>query len=279
MTAASGSIAIYDSDERVPPFVAVVRNLWRYRGLLRLLVVRDLTVRYKRSLLGVWWTLLNPMLTAGVMYIVFSNVFRFEIPGGLPFVVYLLSGILLVTFFAQGVNAVGVSLVSSASVISKIYVPPEVFALSAACAAAVNFSVSLLPLAAALLLTGVGISSGALLLFVPVLAMLCLVTGVGLLVATAAIRFPDTLDLAAVGVLLLSYLTPTFYPISIVPDKFLLFVLSNPLYSYLAVFRELSYGANAPWWCYIVMLTTAIGTLLLGAWTFTRRWPSLAALL
>lgn len=222
MTAASGSIAIYDSDERVPPFVAVVRNLWRYRGLLRLLVVRDLTVRYKRSLLGVWWTLLNPMLTAGVMYIVFSNVFRFEIPGGLPFVVYLLSGILLVTFFAQGVNAVGVSLVSSASVISKIYVPPEVFALSAACAAAVNFSVSLLPLAAALLLTGVGISSGALLLFVPVLAMLCLVTGVGLLVATAAIRFPDTLDLAAVGVLLLSYLTPTFYPISIVPDKFLL---------------------------------------------------------
>jgi ABC-type polysaccharide/polyol phosphate export permease len=271
---------LYDSDTRYPPVVAELRNLHAYRGLLKLLVIRDITVRYKRSVLGLWWTLLNPLLTTAIMYLVFSQIFRFEIPGGAPFAVYLLSGVLLINFFALALNAVGVSLVSSAGIITKVYVPAEVFAVSAAVAAGVNFTFSLVPLVAVLLITGVGIPWTALLVPVPAVAMLLLVTGVGLLVATAAIRFHDTLDLVAVLVVLLGYLTPTFYPLSIVPAHFQWVIMSNPLYSYLTIFRQLMYSAPAaPWWCWLVMGATSIGALSLGAWTFSRRWRSLAVLL
>ncbi len=270
---------VYDSDHRLPPLVDEVSQLVRYRDLLRLLVVRDLTLRYKRSLLGVWWTLLNPLLTTTVMWIVFSNIFRFP-TGNVPFIVYLLSGVLLLNFFAQGINGVGVSLVSSANILTKVYVPPVVFAVSAALAAAVNFLVSLLPLLAVQLATGTAIPLTALLVPLPGLALLALVTGLGLLVAAAAIRFADTLDLVAILVVLVGYLTPTFYPVEIVPERFVFVIEANPLYSYLLVFRSLMYGGDlGPWWAWTVMASTAVVSLLAGTWVFSRRWRSLAVML
>ena len=284
MTAVSSesrqSLVFYDSDHRRPPLVDEAVHLWQYRGLLKLLVVRDLTLRYKRSLLGVWWTLLNPLLTTAVMWVVFSAIFRFEIPGGVPYVLYLTSGVLLLNFFAQGINTVGQSLVASSAVISKVYVPPEVFAVSAAAAAGSNFVISLVPLFLVALLTGWGVPLTAPLVVLPALALLMLVTGLGLLVATAAIRFADTLDLAALGVVLLGYLTPTFYPISIVPEAYRTAFQFNPLYAYLAVFRDVGYGGSAaPWWAWVVMGTTSLGALAIGTYVFSRRWRSLAAML
>lgn len=270
---------IYDSEMRLPPLVEEATLLWKFRDLLRLLIVRDLTLRYKRSLLGVWWTLLNPLLTSAVMWIVFSNIFRFP-TGDVPFIVYLLSGILLVTFFSQGLNTVGVSLISSSSVLTKVYVPPVVFAAAAAVAAGVNFAISLLPLLLAQLLTGVGIPWTALLTPIPLLALLFLVSGLGLLVASAAVQFVDTLDIVAILVVLLGYLTPTFYPITIVPDRFRFFIEMNPLYSYLLVFRGLIYdGSFAPWWAWVVMGSTSLVALMVGTWVFSRRWHSLAVML
>lgn len=271
---------VYDSDERPPPLVAEAMHLWEYRGLLRLLVVRDLTLRYKRSILGVWWTLLNPLLTTGVMWLVFSAVFRFQIPGGVPYILYLTSGVLLLTFFSQGINTVGQSLVASAPVISKVYVPPEVFAVSASTAAAMNFAISLIPLFLLALLTGWGIPLSAPLVLLPAAALLMLVTGLGLLVATSAIRFADTIDLTALAVVLLGYLTPTFYPVTIVPDEYRGLMKLNPLYSYLLVFRDLAYGGPAaPWWAWAVMVGTSLGALVLGTYVFGRRWRVLAAML
>ncbi|GAC1610526.1 MAG: ABC transporter permease [Mycobacteriales bacterium] len=278
--AAAGSALVYDSDVRLPPLVNELVQLRRYRGLLRLLVVRDLTLRYKRSLLGVWWTILNPLLTTGVMWVVFSAIFRFRTPGAVPFIVYLLSGVLMVTLFQQGINVVGQSVVGSAAVLTKVYVPPEVFAVSAGVAAACNFMLAMLPLLVIQLATGAGIPWTILLVPIPVVAMLALVTGLGLLVATAAIRFADALDLVAIGVVMIGYLTPTFYPITIVPDRYRAAIESNPIYSYLTVFRQLCYGGPAAaWWMWVMMLATAAVALALGAWTFSRRWPHLAALL
>lgn len=267
---------VYDSARRRPPLLTEVRNLYAYRGLLKLLVTRDITLRYKRSVLGVWWTLLNPLLTTAVLWLIFSQVFRFEIPGA-PFIVYLLSGVLLVTYFSQGVTSVSSSLVSNAGVLTKVYVPPEVFATAAAAAAAVNFLLSLLPLIVIQLVLAVGVPWSALLLPVPVLAMLALITGLGLLVATAAMRFTDALDLVAIFVLLLGYLTPTFYPLSIVPPEFRGVIYTNPLYSFVEVFRGLVYGGElAPLWNWVVMFGTGAVVLALGTYVFSRKWSSLA---
>ena len=271
---------VYDSDQPRRPIVTELSNLWAYRGLLKLLVTRDLTVRYKRSTLGVWWTLLNPLLTMTVLWIVFSQFFRFEMPGDVPYVAYLLSGILLITFFAQGVIATGSSIVNSASVLSKVYVPAEVFAVAASVAALVNFVISLIPLLAIQLITGVGIPWTVFLVPIPAFFLLLLVAGLGLLVASAAVYFYDVLDLTAVLTQLLGYLTPTFYPISIVPERFLPLIYANPLYSYLTVFRGFIYeGAFAPTWMFGVMIGTSIVVLLTGVWVFTRSWKNLVVVL
>jgi ABC-type polysaccharide/polyol phosphate export permease len=274
------STFVYDSDQARRPLVSELRNLWNYRGLLRLLVTRDLTVRYKRSTLGVWWTLLNPLLFMAVLWMVFGQFFRFEIPGDVPYIVYLLSGIVFMTFFSQGLTATGSSIVNSSPILTKVFVPPEVFALSTSVAALANFGISLLPLLVVQLLTGVGVPWTVLLVPLPALCMLMLVAGLGLLVASAAVFFYDVLDLTAVFVQILTYLTPTFYPISIVPDQFIPVVQANPLYSFLLVFRGFVYeGVFAPGWAFAVMIGTAVGFLLLGAWVFARSWKSLVILI
>lgn len=274
------TIDYYDSDTTRKPLASEISNLWTHRGLIKLTVQRDLTVRYKRSTLGVWWTLLNPLLTTGVMWIVFGNFFRFEIPGDLPYVVYLLSGILLITYFTQAVMASGSAIVNSAGILTKVYVPPEVFSVSAAVAAAVNFLISLVILMVVQLATGVGIPWTVVLVPIPIIAMLAITAGLGLLIAAAAVHFFDVLDLTGVILQLVSYLTPTFYPISIVPEGFRWLIYANPMYSYLTVFRDLAYGnAGAEPWMWIYMLASAVVVLVVGVYVFSRSWRRLVVLL
>lgn len=270
---------VYDSDQARTPLVTEFRNLWAYRGLLRLLITRDLTVRYKRSALGVWWTLLNPLMTMAVLWIIFSQVFRFQTPG-VPFAIYLLSGMLVVTFFAQGVAATGSAMVNNANVLSKVYVPGEVFAFSSGIAAAANFLISIIPLLIFQLVMGVGVPWTAILIPIPLIALTAFTVGVGLVIAAAAIYFYDVLDLTNVFIQLISYLAPTFYPIDIVPEHFRIFIFINPLYSFLKVFRGFVYeGAFAPGWNFAVMGLSAVIMLGLGMWVFSKSWKNLVVLL
>lgn len=271
----------YDSDKARRPLISEIQNIWNNRSLIRLIVGRDLTVRYKRSILGVWWTFLNPLLTTGVMWIVFGQFFRFEIDGGAtPYIVYLLSGILLITYFAQATLAAGSAIVNSAGILTKVYVPPEVFSFSAAAAAAANFMISLIILLVVQLVTGVGIPWTLVLVPIPVVAMLALTAGLGLLIASAAVRFFDVIDFTGVLIQAISYLTPTFYPLSIVPDSWLWLIRLNPLYSYLTVFRAWVYQGTMPAaWSLTYMVLTAIVSLALGVWVFSRSWKSLVVVL
>lgn len=274
------SSLVYDSDQRRRPVITELRNLWVYRGLLRLLVGRDLTLRYKRSTLGIWWTLLNPLLFMGVLWMVFGQFFRFEIPGDFPYIVYLLSGILFITFFTQGVLATGSSIVNSSSILTKVYVPPEVFAFSSSVAALVNFGISLILLVIVQIVTGVGVPWTIVLVPIPALFTLMVIAGFGLLVASAAVFFFDVLDFTGVLMQLVTYLTPTFYPISIVPEQFVPVVQANPLYAFLLIFRGFMYeGVFAPMWAFAVMIGTGVVVLLLGAWVFTKSWKSLVVLI
>lgn len=274
------TLPVYDSAQTRTPLVTEFRNLWRYRGLLRLLVARDLTVRYKRSVLGVWWTLLNPLLTTGIMWVVFGGLFgaRFGTGDADPYILYLLSGVLLFTFFSQAVLATGAAITGASEILSKVYVPTEVFATAAALAGAVNFGISLGPLLVIQLVIGQGIPATVPLILLPTAAMLALVTGLGMLVAAAAAFFYDVIDLTRVLVQLLNYLTPVFWPLGIVPERFLPFVYANPLYSYFDVFRSYMYrGTMPPAWELGVMAGTAVAVLALGVWVFSRAWRSLVS--
>jgi len=270
----------YDSDKARKPIASEVANLWAHRGLIRLIVTRDLTVRYKRSSLGVWWTLLNPLLTTGVMFLIFGHFFRFKIPGDTPYIVYLLSGVLLLTYFAQAVLASGSAIVNSAGILTKVYVPPEVFSVASAIAASVNFMISLMILLVIQVATGIGIPWTVVFVPIPALAMLALTAGLGLLIAAAAVHFFDVLDLTGVAIQLISYLTPTFYPLSFIPEAYWWIIQLNPLYSYLTVFRQVVYGnAGAELWMWAYMFGSAVIVLVLGVYVFSRSWRRLVVLL
>ena len=224
-------------------------------------------------MLGVWWTLLNPLLTAAVMWLVFSQIFR-RVSEDIPFIVYLLSGILIVsTFFAQGVLAAGSSLMTGGNILSKIRVPGEVFAFTAAMAAMVNFLFGLIPLLIIMMLTGTPIPWTVLLVPIPTLAMLALVTGVGMLLAAAAVHFYDVLDFSRVLLQLSIWLVPTFYPLEMIPENLQWLIKINPLYSYLQVFRGFFFrGEFAPTWNFVYMISSALIFLTLGVWVFSRSW-------
>ncbi len=238
--------------------------------------MRDLTLRYKRSVLGVWWTVLNPLLTAAVMWLVFSQIFR-RVSEDIPFIIYLLSGILLIsTFFAQGVIAAGSSLMSSGGILSKIRVPGEVFAFTAALAAGVNFAIGIVPVLIIMVLTGTPIPWTIILIPIPAFAMLALVTGVGMMIAAAAVHFYDILDFVRVILQLVIWMVPTFYPLEMIPEKYQFVIKLNPLYSYLEVFRGFLYrGSFAPGWNFAVMAVSAIVFLIIGVWVFSKSWRSM----
>ena len=272
------TIPIYDSAAPRRPIVDPFINIWESRSLIGLLVARDLTLRYKRSVLGIWWTVLNPLLTTLVYWFVFSAIFQRQGEGEAPFIVYLLSGTLLISsFFSQGSVAGGSSLIGSRSILSKIRVPGESFAVTAALAAGVNFLIGLIMLALIQLATGWGIPWTVVLVPIPAIAMLFLVTGFGMLIASAAIHFYDVLDLVRVLLQMAIWLVPTFYPIDIVPDNLQVLIKVNPLYSYLVVFRGFMYdGVFAPTWNFAYMGVSAIVMLLLGVWVFSRSWRNAA---
>jgi ABC-type polysaccharide/polyol phosphate export permease len=265
---------IYDSQARGKVFADTFRAFWDYRELIRLLVKRDIAVRYKRSFLGLLWTLLNPLLTSLVLWFVFIEIFSAKLPDGTQFAPYLLAGVLLITFFTQGFNQAADSISQGSAILMKIYVPPQVFAFAGAVSNAVNFCFGLFALAFISLITGDGISLLAPLTVAVIFFMLMYVTGLGLLVSVAYVRYDDTRSIFAILISFMMYLSPIFYPKEILSGTMLNVVNANPLTSFLDVFRFVfSNTGSASWadWVYMGGFSTVI--LFLGIRSFAKAWP------
>ena len=164
----------------------------KYLPLIRLLVNRELTLRYKRSVIGIGWTLLNPILTSAVLWYVFSFVFASRLPSGQQFAPYLMAGILMNTFFNQSLTQAADSIAGNGGVLTKIYVPPQIFAISSALAGLANFFIGMLPLALVCLISGQTPAWTLPLVLVVGLALAFLTAGLGLALSILFIRFDDT---------------------------------------------------------------------------------------
>ncbi len=265
---------VYDSQARGKVFADTFRAFWDYRELIALLVKRDIAVRYKRSFLGLLWTLLNPLLTSLVLWFVFIEIFSARLPDGTQFAPYLLAGVLLVTFFTQGFNQAADSIAQGSGILMKIYVPPQVFAFAGAVSNAVNFCFGLFALAFISLVTGDGISLLFPLTVVVILFMLMYVTGLGLLVSVAYVRYDDTRSIFAILISFMMYLSPIFYPKEILNETMLRVVNINPLTSYLDVFRYVfSNTGSASWGDWVYMSSFSVVILFLGIRSFAKAWP------
>ena len=252
----------------------------KYAQLIRLLVGRELTLRYKRSVIGIGWTLLNPMLTSFVLWVVFSFVFASRLPSGQQFAPYLMAGILLNTFFNQGLMQSAESIASNGGVLTKIYVPPQIFAISAALAGLVNFFIGMIPLAIVVFISGQTLAWTLPLVLVVGICLAFLTAGLGLALSIMFIRFDDTRNIVNVFLMILMYFTPVFYPISILSERLQTIISYNPLTSYLDVFRwAFSNNATVTLFDWGYMISTSLISIAIGTYVFKKYWPRTVAML
>ena len=247
-----------------------MNEIFRYRDLVLTLVARDLKVRYRRSAIGFLWTMLQPLLMMLVFHLVFSALFRFNLPN---YPIYALAGILFWNFFSQSIVASMNSLRGNAQLLQKLPVPKIVFPLATVISGVVNLLLALLPLFLLMVVTAGPSSIRPALLFLPVSILLAALftLGAGLLLAPLAVFFSDVVELIGVLLSLVMYLTPIFYPKEIVPENLRWIVRFNPVRSILEVFRDPIYQGEIPPITHLsVCIGIAVLALVIGAVAFRK---------
>ncbi|MBE0697177.1 MAG: ABC transporter permease [Anaerolineaceae bacterium] len=256
----------YDSAVLKNPAVEECVEAWNYRHLIFQLTRRDVLTRYKRSVLGIAWTMLNPLGMMAVLTIAFSQIFRFNQPN---YPAYVLSGLLVWNFFSQTTTASMISLVWGGGLFKRIYIPRVVFALSTSMTGLVNLALTLVPMLIIMLFTGSPIRLTILFLPVPIIFLLCFSLGVSLIISTAAVYFPDVAEMYQILLTAWMYLTPVIYPSSMLPENLRFWLqLLNPMVQILNLFRiPLNEGRLPTWFELWPPLVTSLIILCIG-WIF-----------
>lgn len=259
----------YDSAQRGPLAVEELCGVLEYADLIYQLVQRDIVARYKRSVLGVAWTLLNPLGMMLVMTIVFSQLFHSVI--GYP--TYLLSGLIAWTFFSQSTSSSLQQTVWGSALLHRIYIPRTTFVIAAIGTGLVNLLLSFIPLVVIMFLTGISLRWSAIILPVGILLLACFSLGMGLLLSAITMYFPDTADMYQVILAAWMYLTPIIYPVGIIPETYRDWLLySNPMYYLIEIFRQPLYDGVFPAWPMLAIGTSvSFLTLLIGWLVFSSK--------
>jgi lipopolysaccharide transport system permease protein len=259
----------YDSAKQHSPLVTEILDLYRYRDLLSLLVKKNIKRRYKRSVIGVAWTLLSPLLTMAFLAIAFSNLFRFSLP---RYPVYLLAGIIYWNFFSQTTQDAMHTLIEGGSLIKKIYIPRTIFGLSAIGNGLVNLLLALIPLTLIVIILGHSLTSALFFLPLALVITALFAFGVGLFLSAVAVFFIDVVYIYQVFLGAWFYLTPVIYPKEILPNKYLWYLNLNPMYTMLEIFRLPIYSGVLPGRNTIfAAVTWALFSLFWGFWFFTKK--------
>ena len=219
------------------------RNFSKYRPLIRELVTRDLKVKYRRSVLGYVWSILNPLLMMLLQTLVFSYMFRFDIPN---FPLYLICGNTLFNFFNESTNMGMGSVLGNSSLIKKVYVPKFIFPISRVVSSFVNLLFSLAAIILVMLITRATFYWTIFLSWLPLVLLFFFSCGLGLLLSALAVYFRDMMHLYSILTMGWMYATPLFYPITALPETLQKLMKLNPLYHYINLFRNLMMYGNIP---------------------------------
>lgn len=221
----------------------ILNNFLKYRYFLWELIKRDFQKKYYKSVLGVLWTILNPLLMMAIITIVFSALFDRSIA---HYPVYYLTGTLIFNFNREASTQAIYAVTGNAGLIKKIYVPQYFFCLSKAVLALINCLFSLIPLVIVMLVTGAPISWTFALIPIPLFLTLLFTTGLSLALSAAAVYFRDLEHLYGIIMTAWMYLTPLFYPVSIVPAHWRFLWDFNPMAHYVEMMRAVAYAGVLP---------------------------------
>lgn len=240
-----------------------------YQALVYELVSRDIKVRYKRSFLGMLWTIVNPLLYMAVMTLVFSRLFRFQIEN---YTTYFLTGNILFSFFTESSTNALYSIVDNGNLIKKVYIPKYLFPFSKVMSSVVNVFFSMIALLLVMFITRVPLKFTFLLTPVVLIYLVMFSLGLGLILSTVMVFFRDIAQLYSIITLLWMYLTPIFYPVDLLEETAPWALTFNPLYHYVSYFRSLVLDGIVPGIQEnLICLGVSLFTLMIGLVLFYKK--------
>ncbi len=251
-----------------------IKNLWtnfrKYQFLLYQLVSRDFKVKYKRSVLGILWSLLNPVLMMLVMAIVFSNIFKFSVPG-VSYLAYLLIGLVMFNYFSEASNLSMSSVVANFSLINKVYIPKYIFPLSKCLFVGINFLLTLIPLYVVIIATGTGLCWQHIFLPFVFICLFMFTLGIGLILSTVSVFLRDMFYIYGIIIMIWNYLTPIMYDINMITSGFIKIFKLNPLYQFINFARNIILYHQTPSILSFVACAFVAGvTLFIGLLVFKK---------
>ena len=246
-----------------------LRTFKQYKFLLRQLVMRDFKVKYKSSALGVMWSFLNPLFTMLVYYFVFSTIFQNNIEN---FPAYLITGIIVFNYFSESTSLGMSSIVGNGGLITKVYIPKYIFPLSKILSSAINLCISMIPMLVIILLVGIPLQESMLLLPLAVFYLMTFSLGLSLMLATLNTFFRDTQFLWSVLLTMWNFLTPIFYPASIIPAKYQPIYQMNPMYQIVGFVRSIMIDGVSPSpAAYLYCTVASVVSMALGLYIFRKK--------
>jgi len=257
---------------------SLLSNFKRYSFLMSQLISRDFKVKYKRSVLGVLWSILQPILMMTVMAIVFSQMFKFKVEG-INYLVYLMTGIIMFNYFSDATNNAMVSVVYNFGLINKVYIPKYIFPIAKCLFSGINFVLTLIPWFAIILLSYVGLGEytchlNIWYILIPYI-FVCLFLfslGIGMILSCVSVFLRDMFYIYSIILTIWNYLTPVFYSIEILPEKLQSIFKLNPLYLYITGVRSIVLAGERPSLIQLgSMALVSVVTLLIGLVVFRKK--------
>ncbi len=241
--------------------------MWQYRELIRNLTVTDLKNRYQNTSLGFLWSLLSPLLLAGVLYFFFRHLFGAEE----NFAINLLVGLMAWRFFVAGTSSSLYAIVGKASLVTRVYIPRQILVLSNTLANLISSLLEFIILLPIILIL-LGHLPATILLF-PLIHIIYFwfVYGAGLILSALYVYFRDLNQIWDVLVNILFFCTPIFYPLSIIPAYLLPYYLCNPITLFIGIYRDVMVAGNLPsLYNIMVVIGFAIAAYFVGSFTFGK---------
>jgi lipopolysaccharide transport system permease protein len=257
-----------------------ISHLWEGREVLYRFGARDVTLRYRQTLLGVVWVILQPLLTALVFTLVFNRVANLHAPKGVPYLVFVFTGLLAWNLFSDMIGRASGSLVSNRDLVSKVFFPRMLVPLATGYSSLVDYGVSVVFLAILMIIFGV--APGLALVLIPVwtLMVVLLASGAGLAAASLQVRYRDVAYVIPFALMFLLYASPIAYSSTAVPSKYQIFYDINPLTWLLAEFRwSFLNEAAPPAWQIVLSIVVPVTVFAVGALIFEQLERSFADLI
>lgn len=252
-----------------------VGSFWRYRYLLQNLVSRDFKLKYRRSVLGVLWSVLNPLMMCVVYWVVFGSFLGQIRGGGIDnFMAYLMIGQLSFAFFNDATTAGMSSVLGAAPLLKKVYIPKYIFPLEKCCFAMVNCFFSFLALLMVMILTGTPMHWSTLLVWYPMLTLFLFTLGMSMFLSALVVFFRDVMHIWTVFTTALMYVSAVFYdPNTMLTSGSLAYhvVMANPLYWYITSMRQvILWGKPMTAQMYLICGGWAAASLFIGVLVFRK---------